>query len=185
MGFVIGFAVMIFLSLNPDKNDIGITATNQDVENHNNQVQVKDDKTNAQVIKVADGDTITVVLDSEPDKEYKVRFLGVNTPETVDPRKPVECFGKQASDYTKSQLQDARILLKADPEADEIDKYGRILRNVYLEDGTDFCAKLIQMGYAYAYTTFPMNEQRKTELRVLEREAKEAGIGLWSDDACN
>lgn len=138
--------------------------------------------TNALVTRVKDGDTLVVKLDGG--EEATIRLLGVNTPETVDPRKPVECFGKQASDFTKSKLHDARVRLDADPQADERDKYGRLLRNLTLEDGTDFNALLIQEGYAYAYLSFPLDPERKRELKQLETEAKEAGRGLWGEGTC-
>ncbi len=140
-------------------------------------------QTNALVLRVVDGDTLVAKLDAEPEKEYKIRLLGVNTPETVDPRRAVQCFGKQASDFSKHTLSDQRIRLDADPQADERDKYNRLLRNVVLEDGTDYNAKLISEGYAYAYLSFPLNPARKAELRRLEAEAKAAKRGLWGD-AC-
>lgn len=140
--------------------------------------------TNALVVHVVDGDTIDVKLDAEPSKQYRVRLLGVNTPETVDPRRPVQCFGKEASDFTKKTLNGKRIRLDSDPQADERDKYDRLLRNVFLEDGTDFNALLISEGYANAYVSFPQNPARKVELRKLESQAKAAGKGLWAPGAC-
>jgi len=141
--------------------------------------------TNALVVKVVDGDTLSAILDSEPNNEVKIRLLGINTPETVDPRRPVECFGKEASDFAKKSLSGERIKLVSDPEADEIDKYGRLLRNVYLADGTDFNAEMVKQGYAYAYVSFPQNAERKTELRALESAAKENLRGLWNPEICS
>lgn len=144
---------------------------------------VQTSSTNALVTHVADGDTIEALLDGSKDA-VKIRLLGVNTPETVDPRRPVECFGKEASAFTKSLLSNQRILLVEDPAADNVDKYGRLLRNVVLADGTDFNAKLIQEGYAYAYLSFPLNKQRKVDLKRFETEAKTAGKGLWNVETC-
>lgn len=144
---------------------------------------VKAGPTNALVTHVADGDTIEALMDGSKDK-VKIRLLGVNTPETVDPRRPVECFGKEASAFTKSLLSNKRIQLVEDPAADNVDKYGRLLRNIILEDGTDFNAKLIQDGYAYAYLSFPLNKQRKVDLKRFETEAKAAGKGLWGEGTC-
>lgn len=138
---------------------------------------------NASVVKVVDGDTIDAKLDDEG-KVYRIRFLGINTPETVDPRRPVQCFGKEASNKMKELLTGKRIRLEADPEADERDKYGRLLRNVYLEDGTDVNAYMVREGYAYAYLSFPLNAKRKKELRKLQEDAKMAGRGLWNPEAC-
>ncbi len=140
--------------------------------------------TNATVGRVVDGDTIKVRQDGEGD-ETTIRFLGINTPESVDPRRPVECFGHEASAYTASHLEGKRIRLDPDFEADNIDKYGRFLRNIVLEDGTDFNAKLVQEGYAYAYLSFPLNRQRKTQLRHLQEEAQAAARGLWNPKTCN
>lgn len=139
-------------------------------------------ETNALVTHVADGDTFDVLFDDG--SEARIRMLGVNTPETVDPRRPVECFGQEASSFAKELLSDARVRLEADPEADERDKYGRLLRNVYLSDGTDFNALLIREGYAYAYLSFPQDAERKHELKELENNARDAGRGLWNPDAC-
>ncbi|MBI5655116.1 thermonuclease family protein [Candidatus Uhrbacteria bacterium] len=138
---------------------------------------------NSTVVKVVDGDTIEAELDSDK-KVYKIRFLGINTPETVDPRKAVECFGKEASDKMKELVSGKRIRLEADLQADERDKYGRLLRNAYLEDGTDLNAFMVREGYAYAYLSFPLDARRKAELKKLEQDAKMAGRGLWSPDAC-
>jgi len=142
-------------------------------------------KTNADVVRVVDGDTIVARLDAEPGTEYKIRLLGVNTPETVDPRRAVQCFGKQASDFAKKTLSGKRVRLEADPQADERDKYDRLLRNITLADGTDFNALLVREGFANAYLSFPLNAARKVELRKLEAEAKAAGRGLWAPGVCN
>lgn len=141
-------------------------------------------KTNALVLRDVDGDTVVVKQDDQSD-EIKVRLLGVNTPESVDPRRPVECFGKEASHFTKEQLEGKRVLLETDPMADDIDKYGRFLRNIFLEDGTDFNAKLVGDGYAYAYIGFPMDKRRKSQLTRLQNEAAAAQRGLWDPKTCN
>jgi micrococcal nuclease len=140
--------------------------------------------TNAFVVRDVDGDTIQVRIDGEKD-DVKIRLLGVNTPESVDPRKPVECFGHEASAHTKAALEGKRVRLEGDPQADEVDKYGRLLRNIIMEDGTDYNASLVRDGYAYAYLSFPLNKQRKVELANLQKEAQAAQRGLWSPTTCN
>ncbi len=139
--------------------------------------------TNALVVRAVDGDTIEVLRDGES-KDEKVRFLGINTPESVDPRKPVECFGKLASHLTKSLIEGKRVFLAPDPEADERDKYDRLLRNIILADGIDLNATLVRAGYAHAYLSFPLNKKRKQELSRLQDEAKLAERGLWAPEAC-
>lgn len=140
--------------------------------------------TNALVVKVVDGDTIEARTDRGNETE-KIRLLGINTPESVDPRRPVQCFGKEASTFAKQLMEGKRIALKEDVQADDRDKYGRLLRNILLEDGTDVNALLIKEGYAYAYVSFPLNKDRKAEMRRLEQEARTAKRGLWSPETCD
>lgn len=85
------------------------------------------------VSQVVDGNTIKVDLNGTIET---IRLIGINTPETVDPRKPVECFGKEASDKAKALLSNTNVSLEADPTQGERDKYGRLLRYVFMEDGT-------------------------------------------------
>lgn len=141
-------------------------------------------ETNALVVRDVDGDTIVVKLDGSND-EVKIRLLGVDTPESVDPRKTVQCFGKEASKHTKELLEGKRIRLEEDPQADNVDKYGRLLRNVVMEDGTDFNASLVRDGFAHAYLSFPLDKKRKAQLAALETEAKEAERGLWNPQTCS
>lgn len=137
---------------------------------------------NAFVERVVDGDTLVAIFDDGT--KFTVRLLGIDTPETVDPRKPVQCFGKEASQMLTDLVLETRVYLESDPEADEVDNYGRLLRNIYLSDGTDVNALLITNGYAFALTSFPLNAERKVELRRLEQEAREAERGLWAPGAC-
>src|SRR5690606_1019584 len=117
----------------------------------------------AEVVKVVDGDTIDVQIFPEREdglpaaipagaKIERVRLIGVDTPETVHPFKPIEQFGKEASNYTKSQLQGKTVRLEDD--LSKRDKYGRILAYVWFED-RHFNAELIEKGYAFAYLRFP------------------------------
>jgi micrococcal nuclease len=140
--------------------------------------------TNAFVVRAVDGDTLLVKVDGES-QEQRVRMLGINTPETVDPRKAVQCFGKDASKHMHALVDGKRIRLEADPLADERDKYGRLLRNVFLADGTDVNAMMVRDGYAYAYLSFPLNPLRRRALKKLEEDAKLAQRGLWNPNTCN
>lgn len=139
--------------------------------------------TNAVIIRAVDGDTLMARLDGES-RDVKVRLLGVNTPESVDPRRPVQCFGKEASHFTASLADGKRARLEEDVEADDLDKYGRLLRNVILEDGTDLNLALVKEGYAYAYTSFPQNKKRKMEIKRLQEDARLAERGLWNPKTC-
>lgn len=126
------------------------------------------------VVDVADGDTIVVDMDG---KEETVRLLGVDTPETRDPRRPVQCFGKEASDFTKKLLTGKPVHLLKDPDDDERDQFGRLLRYVYLEDGTMVNERLVYEGYAFAYEKYPTG--RTQVLKQMEDEARLAKRGLW------
>lgn len=123
------------------------------------------------VVRVVDGDTLLL------DGNERVRLIGVDTPETVDPRRPVQRFGKEASAFTRSRVEGRRVRLAFDRE--RTDRYGRTLAYVYLEDGTFLNAELVRLGYAHAYTRFPF--QYMDEFRAYEREARENRRGLWAD----
>ena len=141
--------------------------------------------TNALVVRTVDGDTVVVRVDGE-EVDQTVRLLGVDTPETVDPRRQVGCFGKEASAYTALRLSNRRVRLDADLEADNRDKYDRLLRNIVLMDEAelDFNGQLVREGYAYAYTGYPQNKDRKVQLRFWQDEAMKAERGLWDPKTC-
>lgn len=125
-----------------------------------------------------DGDTIVVKISGH---EETVRFIGADTPETHDPRKPVQCFGPEAAAHTKSLVTGRSVRLAADPQDSDRDKYGRLLRYVYLPDGTLLNAELIRDGYAFAYTVFPFSKLE--DFQALETQARDSNVGLWA--ACN
>ncbi len=122
--------------------------------------------------RVIDGDTIVVDING---KQERVRLIGVDTPETVHPEKPVEYFGKEASEFTKRMVEGKKVRLEYDWQ--DRDKYGRLLAYVYLTDGTFLNAEIIKQGYGFAYTRFPFKYLE--EFRGYEREARENGRGLW------
>ena len=123
------------------------------------------------VERVIDGDTILL------DGGERVRLIGVDTPETVHPSKPVEYFGKEASAFTRSMAEGKRVRLEYDWQRQ--DRYGRTLAYVFLEDGRLLNAEIVRQGYGHAYTRFAF--QRMEEFRALEREARENGRGLWAE----
>lgn len=147
------------------------------------QIAAPSTSTNAFVTRVVDGDTFVFRADSSTSEE-KVRMLGINTPESVDPRRSVQCFGHEASAFAKQLIEGHRVRLEEDPQADNIDKYGRFLRNVILDDGRDVNLLLVQEGYAQAYLSFPLNKARKAQIRRAEAQAKAEHKGLWNPDAC-
>lgn len=132
------------------------------------------------VVEVSDGDTFKVKIAGVTET---VRLIGIDTPETKDPRKPVQCFGRAASDVAKKLLKGKLVRLEGDPESGDRDKYQRLLRFAYLEDGTFYNQHMVEQGYAFAYTIFPNS---KLELfRGWERQAREANRGLWAGCSVN
>lgn len=125
-----------------------------------------------------DGDTIDVMVDG---KTETIRFIGVDTPETHDPRKAVQCFGKAASQYTKDLIGNQPVRLEADPLSSNRDRYNRLLRYIYLPDGRLVQAEIIKNGYGFAYTSFPFT--KIDEFTLLQRQAREQNKGLWQ--SCN
>lgn len=127
------------------------------------------------VTKFDDGDTITVDMNGT---DETIRFIGVDTPETHDPRKAVQCFGQAAAAFTKQLIGNNLVRLEADPLNTNRDRYKRLLRYVYLPDGMLVNAEIIKQGYGFAYLSFPVT--KADEFRVYEKEAREASRGLWS-----
>ncbi|MFO0920500.1 MAG: thermonuclease family protein [Candidatus Saccharimonadales bacterium] len=126
-----------------------------------------------QVVSVEDGDTITVLMNRERET---IRFIGVDTPETKDPRKQVQCFGKAAANFTKSKLNGATVRLETDPLSTNRDRYDRLLRYVYKQDEL-VNAELIKQGYGFAVQAFPFTKME--EFMSYEKSAENSSAGLW------
>ncbi len=133
------------------------------------------------VTRVVDGDTFKVMINGE---EETVRVIGINTPETVDPRKDVECFGREASEFAKKTLVGQKVALVIDPTQDERDRYQRLLRYVTLVDGRDYGEVIISFGYAYEYTYIKPYEKQAV-YKEIQAKAKNSGVGLWSSKSCS
>lgn len=127
-----------------------------------------------QVARVDDGDTITVATSAGTET---VRLIGVDTPELHHPDKPVQCWAQEASRATRQLINHQPVRLVADPADDNRDLYGRLLRYVYLPDGTLVNAELIAAGHGFAYTLFPF--EKRQQFTALEEAASRRGAGLW------
>jgi micrococcal nuclease len=125
------------------------------------------------VLRVVDGDTIHVLLDG---RDVTVRYIGIDTPETVAPGRPVEAFGREASARNKELVDGKVVTLEKD--VSETDRFGRLLRYVYV-DGQMVNATLVREGYATS-STFPPDVKHQELFKQLEREAREAKRGLWA-----
>jgi micrococcal nuclease len=140
--------------------------------------------TEAQVVRVVDGDTIHVEISGQ---DFTLRYIGVDTPETVDPNRPVGCYGPEASAHNKELVQGKTVWLEKD--VSETDKYDRLLRYVWLSDDADptqgqmVNAALVHDGYAQV-STYPPDVKYQDYFLGLQRQAREAGAGLWGE-ACS
>lgn len=164
----------------------------------------------ARVIRVIDGDTVVIqssdmpkeithIHNLDPDK-ITVRLIGMNTPETVDPRRPVQCFGKEASYEATRLLQDQIIRIETDDSQDMVDKYNRLLAYIFIEPKNNspekqfenithenelfFNSYMIREGFAYEYTYSHQYRYQK-QFKEEEKFAKDNENGLWQPGVCN
>lgn len=132
------------------------------------------------VTRVVDGDTLDVVIDGQVER---VRLIGVDTPETVDPRKKVQCFGAEASAELKRLVEQQIVSLEFDDSQGRSDKYGRELAYVFLSDGTNVNETLLRNGFAYEYT-YSKAYKYQNLFQNAEQVARDTESGLWSSETC-
>jgi micrococcal nuclease len=129
----------------------------------------------ARVVRVIDGDTIRVLVDGA---EYPVRYIGIDTPETRHPDVGVEPFGLEAAEANSQLLAGGVVFLEKD--VSEVDRYGRLLRYVYLSDGRMVNAELVRLGMAQV-STWPPDVRYQDLFLELQADARAAGRGLWGE----
>ena len=132
------------------------------------------DRIPVKVLDVVDGDTIKVEVDG---KSETVRFLLVDTPESVHPNKPVQPFSKEASKYTEDMLSGSNVELELG--IGERDKYGRLLAYVYA-DGKSVQKSLLEKGLARVAYVFEPNIKYVDDYEKIQKQAQQEGIGIWS-----
>ena len=179
---VIGFAILILAIQHPFPKELKIA--HESVSSPVAQSAVAEEiatstPENTVITRVVDGDTVVAMVSGISEK---IRLIGVDTPETVDPRKPVQCFGMEASAFTKSLLLNATIRLEADPSQGDRDKYGRLLRYVFLGN-TNISEEIIAKGYGHEYT-YDIPYKYQAEFKNAEQMAREAKKGLWANGVC-
>ncbi len=135
----------------------------------------------AKVMRVVDGDTFVVSIN---DKPVTVRLLGIDTPETVHPNKPVECFGKEASEHLTYLISNHDVVLVTDATQGIYDKYGRLLAYAYLSDGRSINELLLRDGFAYEYL-YQSPYELHDRFVAIEQDAIAAKRGLWAEGVCN
>ncbi len=128
----------------------------------------------ATVVRVVDGDTVRLQISKN---EESVRLLNIDTPETVDPLRPIQEYGREASDFLKSLLKPGTTVLYQ-YDVEKRDRYDRLLVHLYVEDGTWINALMIRAGYAQVLTISP-NVRAAELFKELQRKARDENIGLW------
>lgn len=127
------------------------------------------------VLEVVDGDTFKTVVNGQKET---IRILGINTPEVASGVTKEQCYGPEASAKSKNVLSGKVIRLEADETQTNRDKYDRLLRYVYLEDGTDYGKLLVSEGFAKEYT-FKKAYAHQQEYKMAQFEAQQKSLGLW------
>lgn len=135
-----------------------------------------------EVISVSDGDTVVV---SYKGQKQTVRMIGMDTPEVVDPRKPVQCFGREASAKAHQLLDGVKINLEFDEVVGDKDKYNRMLAYVFLGDGTLYNQKMIAEGFAHEYTYNKQEYKYQAQFKSAQAEAEAKQLGFWGSNTCN
>lgn len=133
------------------------------------------------VVRVVDGDTADVRIGAEVER---VRLIGINAPESADPRREVECFGPEAAAKAAELLRRQTVFLEADPTQGDRDRFGRLLRYLWLTDGRMVNYELVANGYAYEYT-FDAPYRYQALFKAAESRAREQGRGLWAPGVCD
>ena len=144
------------------------------------------------VKRVIDGDTFEMDAKDENGKYLRVRLLGIDTPEkfesskldkdaerTGKDKKVIQRLGEMASDYVKKLAEGKKVILEPEPNYEDKDVYGRLLRYIYLEDGTFINKKIVEDGYGNAFRKYPVS--KLNEIIKAENEARQNNRGLWGD----
>ena len=137
--------------------------------------------TPASVVRVVDGDTVDAAFDDG--RTERLRLIGIDTPEVVDPRKPVQCFGREASAHAHELLDGQTVSLELDPSQGDRDIYGRLLAYIWLPDGRNFGEVMLADGYAHEYT-YDLPYAYRDVFKAAQDSAIGNQAGLWSPATC-
>ncbi|MCK5607162.1 thermonuclease family protein [Candidatus Pacearchaeota archaeon] len=131
----------------------------------------------ADVVRVVDGDTISVEVYGSGGGKEMLRLIGVDTPETVHPQLPIQFFGPEATQFVKNMCLGSSVKLHLQKDGPSRGKYGRLLVYVELPSGNILNEEIIKEGFGYSYTKYP--HEHTARYNSLQLEAKESGRGLW------
>lgn len=173
---ILSILLVIAITFSPEPNSIPTNSTNSTnlAEGGTNSTNSTNSAELFRVSRVVDGDTIKLSTGET------VRYIGIDTPETKHPKKPIECFGKEAAEKNSELVLDKRVTLKKD--ISEKDKYGRLLRYVYI--GNIFVNEyLVKNGFAYA-SSYPPDISNQDIFVRAQEEAQKNHRGLWGNNPC-
>ena len=131
----------------------------------------------ADVVRVVDGDTIEVSLYGTGGDKEMLRLIGVDTPETVHPRMPVQFYGPEATQFTKNMCSGTTVKLHYQKQGPSRGNYGRLLVYVELAGGAILNEEIISNGFGYSYTKYP--HEKTAEYNQLQHAAQASEVGLW------
>jgi len=139
-----------------------------------------------ELVRVVDGDTLIVGDSTDRAKQYRVRLIGADTPEVVRPNTPIEPFGQEASDFTKTMIAEASNQVRIAFDGEQVDRYNRVLAMVYLTmpDGREVWLNelLIREGLAHARLEYRYSQGSKLAFALAEVEARKNKKNLWNDE---
>lgn len=182
LGVVLFFTFAANLSPATPKQDVTEVEVAAEVSAEENVDQPSEpEKTYYEVTSITDGDTIKVLIDN---KTETIRLANIDTPESVDPRRPVECMGKEASQKMTELVSGKRVYLELDETQNDKDQYNRLLRFVFLEDGTDVGLQMIKLGYAQSSPYGNSPHKYLETYTTAQAEAKTNELGLWNPNNC-
>ena len=164
-------------------NDVAVVAENQEVKQDTKIEEVITTEVIQmyEVISVVDGDTLKINIDGIVET---VRLVGIDTPETKHPSKPVECLGKEATEELKKLVSGKNVILENDETQSNRDRYDRLLRFVFLTDKTDVGLELIKRGYAHESLYSSKPHKYHQDYVYAESEAERLNLGLWDKSVC-
>lgn len=177
------FAVLsgVFTSNNETKVEKKVEDSQTVVEEPVKEEKLPEDQMTFKVLSVTDGDTIRIDYYGE---STPVRFIGVDAPEINHSSEPVQCFGPEAKKYIEDKILDKQIRLEKEPKDDNEDTFDRLLRYVFLEDGTNLIEQALKEGYLLE-NTYTQGYKYQDLYTNSQQEAKDSKVGFWDPQNCN
>lgn len=172
---ILVLAVLVILSL------LNTYVQTQNKSVYNSQQEISQNKVVYRVIKVVDGDTVDVASGTST---MRIRLIGINAPESVDPRRNPECYGKEASNILSTFLSDREVSIIRDSTTGNKDVYNRELAYIVDENNVDVGEYMIEHGAAREYTYKGVHYDKRNTYIETQKRAKQMMQGLWNREIC-